>query len=111
MGLDPVSTGLETVGAGLHLFDSILDRADRDGPDRKRDERITKVQNAFVSNDLDKQYELAYQLLTDAGHPPTPGGDVGEQEREFRHNFMLVCIELIHERELYKRALAKLVKA
>ena len=76
------------------LIGGILSRADRDGPERELNENITKIQNSFADADLDAQWALAYRLLNDIGNPLTPGGPMGDTERQFRHNALISLAEL-----------------
>lgn len=90
------------------LIEGILDRADRDAPDKELNENIIKIQNSFADNSLDDQWALAYRLFTYAGNPLTPGGSVGDTDRQFRHNALISLANLIYERRLAARAIAKL---
>lgn len=76
------------------LIGGILSRADRDGPEKELNENITKIQNSFANANLDEQWIIAYRLLNDIGNPITPGGSLGDTERQFRHNALISLAEL-----------------
>jgi hypothetical protein len=99
-----VATAVTSVST---LVDGILTRADADGPKKTLDEDITKVQNGFVHNDLDEQWITAYKLLNDVGHPLTPGGSVGDTDRQFRHNALICIAELKYLKTIIARLNAK----
>lgn len=90
------------------LVGGILTRHDRDEPDQHKAERLAVWQDGFARNDVDVLGILVQQLLIDAGHPATPSGNPGLYKREIFHALGLACIDLVHERELARRAIAKL---
>lgn len=91
-----------------NLIDGILERADRDGPDKELNESIIEIQNSFANNDLDEQYRIMYKLFTNIGHPPSANGNVGGSEREFRHSSLLIATELKYARQIISRLISKL---
>lgn len=76
------------------LVEGILSRADRDALSKELDENKNKIQNSFANNDLDEQWRLYYRLFNEIGLPPTPGGTVGETDREFRHSALFAAAQL-----------------
>ncbi len=98
------------VGSVTDLVGNILDRADRDGPTKELHEDITKIQNGFANADLDTQWASAYRLLSDVGHPLTPGGSVGDTDRQFRHNALISIAELKYLKQIVARLVAQKVK-
>lgn len=95
---------------GFHLFDGILSRADRDALKKELDENKTRIQNSFASGDLDEQYRVYYKLFTDVGHPPTPGGSLGDAERQFRHEALFVAAELKYAQGIIARLVSEIGK-
>lgn len=89
------------------LIGGMLERADRDALEKEFNENIIAIQNSFADNNLDAQYRVMYKLFSDAGYPPTPGGSVGDAERQFRHTSFLIASQLIHERKLISRLIAQ----
>lgn len=103
----------EVAGAVKSISDlvgGLLERADRDGPDKKLHENKDNIQNAFARNSLDDQWALYYRLFSDAGYSPTPGGTVGETDREFRHHALHAAAELIYAKQIIARLVAIRVK-
>lgn len=92
------------------LIEGILDRADRDGPDKELNENITNIQNGFLSVDpeLTELGILVQLLLAKAGNPATPSRDPGIYKREIMHALLISLAQLIYERRLAARAIAKL---
>lgn len=105
---NPVSSVADAVTSVSLLVEGILSRSDRDRPDKEKNENIIALQNGFADNDTDKLGVLVQLLLAKAGHPPTPSGDAGLYRREIFHALSLCAIELIHERQLVTRLVAKL---
>lgn len=110
--MDPLTEGLHTGGLVIELLAKILDRADRDRPDKEKNERYEKVQDGFENNLLDDDAFRAFvgELCRQSGRPITPTRDPGAGRRELLHTLLLNSIDLIHERELTKRALNKILK-
>lgn len=106
--MDPLSEGLHLGGSITDLVKDILDRADRDAPSNQLNEDITKIQNGFADNNLDEQWICAYRLLNDVGHSLTPGGSVGDTDRQFRHNALIAIAELKYARNIIGRLVSKL---
>lgn len=102
-----VATAVTSV---VNLIDGILERADRDGPDKEEHEFTITLQNAFASNQLDTDGFRLWldKLLNLTGNPLTPTGDVGFGRRELLHALLINSIRLVHERRLASRAIAKL---
>lgn len=107
---DPVTSVATAVTSVADLIGGILNRADRDGPDKELNENITKVQNGFANNNLDEQWTMAYRLLADVGNPLTPGGSVGDTDRQFRHNALISIAELKHAKQIIARLVFRLGK-
>lgn len=109
---DPVTSVATAVTSVADLIGGILDRADRDGPDKERDENIITLQNGFANNDLDSDSFRMFldKLCNRAGTPLAPTGDAGIGRRELLHTLLVNTINLIHERQLSSRAFHKLIK-
>jgi hypothetical protein len=97
----------QAVAKVTDLVANILERADRDGPEKELNENVNKVQNSFADNNLDGQWACAYRLLNSVGHPLTPGGSVGDTERQFRHNAMIAIAELKYAKQILARISGK----
>lgn len=97
-----IFAGIGSIG---QLADSILSRADRDHPDNQRNENISTIQNAFASNNLDSdEFRLFIdKLLNNSGYPITPTKDPSVGRRELFHALLVNTVQLIYERELFKR--------
>jgi len=93
-----------------NLVEGILERSDRDGPDKELNENITKIQNGFLSNDPEftELGILVQLLLAQVGNPATPSRDSGIYRREIFHALLVSLAQLIYERRLAARAIAKL---
>lgn len=104
-----VATAVTSVS---NLIEGILDRADRDGPDKELNENIIKIQNGFLS--VDPEFTdlgiLVQLLLAQAGNPASPSRDPGIYRREIFHALLVSLAQLIYERRLAARAIAKLTK-
>ncbi len=110
MPLSDVGEVAHAVGSITDLVGNILDRADRDGPTKTLNEDITKIQNSFIDANLDEQWAIAYRLLANTGHPITPGGYVGDIERQCRHQFLIATAELKYLRAIVARIVAERAK-
>lgn len=104
--MDALSEGLHLGGSIVDLTKDILDRADRDGPQKEFNEDTTKIQNSFAENNLDDQWIMAYRLLNSVGNPIAPGGSLGDTERQFRHNALISIAELKYAKAIIARLLA-----
>lgn len=93
--------------SALDLATGILNRIDRDALVKDLNEDTIKIQNSFASNNLDDQWKCSYQLLNDVGHSLTPGGSVGDTERQFRHHALLSIAELKYAKAIIARLIAK----
>lgn len=98
------------IGSISDLIGGVLNRADRDAPDKEKNENVINIQNSFASNNIDEQYRIYYKLFTNAGLPPAAGGTVGEADRQFRHAALLIAAELIYAKRIIARLVAKSVK-
>lgn len=108
--MEPLTEGLHLAGSIVDLTKDILSRADRDGPVKELNENLNKIQNSFADNSLDDQWALAYRLLNDVGHPITPGGSVGDTDRQFRHHALISINELRYAKSLLARLVAERTK-
>jgi len=106
----PIGAIANAVGDGVKITEEILNRSDRDKPTNTLNEDITEVQNGFANNDLDAQYRVMYRLFNSLGHAPTPGGDVGTNERQFRHDALIIAAECIYWKTIANRAVEAVVK-
>lgn len=93
-----------------NLIDGILNREDRDGPDKELNENIIKIQNGFLSQDPEftELGILVQLLLAQVGNPASPSRDPGIYRREIFHSLIISVAQLIYERRLASRAIAKL---
>lgn len=108
MSGDPISDVAVAVTSVAELTNDILDRIDRDKPLKTLTDENTQIDNSFGPNgSLDRQWELAYKLLSDIGRPVTTGGTVGDVERQFRHNALICIAELKYLKTCLIRANAK----
>lgn len=107
--LGEFSSAIRSVG---DLVQGILSRADRDGPDKEKEENIITLQNAYAKNEIDTdEFRLFIdRLCNKAGTPLVATRDVDFARRELIHALLINTINLIHERELSSRAFNKLVK-
>ena len=104
--MDPFGEGLHLAGSVVDLTRDILSRADRDRLVKTYETDLDNVQNAFARNDLDQQWAHAYQLLNTVGHPLTPGGSVGDTERQFRHHALVSIAELKYAKAVIARLIS-----
>lgn len=98
------------LGSISDLIGGALSRADRDEPEKERNENANKVQNSFANNSPDDQWAMAYRLYNAAGSPLTPGLVGKDGDREFKHRSMLMAVELIYAKRIIARLVAKSVK-
>ena len=91
------------------LAEGIIEIIDRDSLKKELDENITKIQNSFAENNLDDQWIITYRLFNSVGHPITPGGSVGDTERQIRHNALVCMAELKYARDILARLTSKSV--
>lgn len=110
MALDPTTEGLHLAGSIVDLTKDILDRADRDGPYKELTEDENKVNNSFADNNLDEQWACAYRMLNAVGHPLTPGGSMGDTERQFRHHALISIAELKYLKSIIARLVSSKTK-
>lgn len=110
--MSDVSEIAGAVSSVSDLVAGILDRADRDGPQKELNENINRIQNAFAENDLDSDSFRLFvsRLCNDAGKPLTPGGDVHTARREYLHSSLLAIAELAYARKIIARIVAKQTK-
>lgn len=99
-----ISDTITTIGG---LATKILDRLDRDVLGNDYEEDRNDIQRSFDKSDLDDQFDIAYKLLNDVGHSITPGGTLGETQRQFRHKALLAIAELKYAKAILGRIIAK----
>lgn len=92
------------------LVEGVLSRSDMHEPIKELNEDITKVQDGFANSNLDTQWVCAYRLLTDVGRPITPGGTVGDTDRQFRHNALISIAELKYAKAIISRLVAQQIR-
>lgn len=109
---DPITSVAGAVTSVADLIGGILDRADRDGPEKERNENIAILQNAFANNDLDSDSFRLFidKLCNRSNNSLTATRDVEFARRELIHTLLVNTISLIYERQLASRAFNKLVK-
>lgn len=110
--MEPVTEGLHLAGSIVDLTKDILDRADRDGPDKQFNEYITKIQNAFADNTLDSdEFRLFIdKLCNESGQSLTPTRDPGTGRRELLHALLIIAATAIRDRKLMIKAIQALQK-
>lgn len=109
MALDPTTEGLHLAGSIVDLTRDILDRADRDGPDKELNENLTKIQNAFAENQVDSDEFRAFidKLFNSTGVTLTPTGDVSMGRREFTHAALVSVAELRYAKTILARLITQ----
>lgn len=92
------------------LISGILERSDRDGPEKQYNESLVKIQNAFVHNSLDSDDFRIFvdQLCNQAGISLTPTGDVPTGRREYLHASLCIIAQAVRDRELLTKAIVAL---
>lgn len=97
-------------GSIVDLVGNLLNKADRDAPDKEFNENLIKIQNGYADNDEDSLGILVQLLLLKAGYPPTPSRDPGLYRREIFHSLLIASAALIREREYAARYFASITK-
>lgn len=104
---DPVTSVATAVTSVADLIGGILNRADRDGPEKEYEENITTIQNAFGDNSMDSDdfRRFVSELCLKGGQSLTPTGDVSAGKREYLHASLCIIAQSIRDRKLLMKSI------
>ena len=100
------------IKSGLDLVLSILDRADRDGPEKDFHEHLVKIQNAFAKDDIDSHDFRLFidELCNNSNHPLIASRDPEFARRILIQTLLVITAEAIRDKRLLIKAIHALQK-